>query len=122
VEVCEAYLEGGFPLFVVNSRRYSSSVVGDRDRAVCVDLHVDRGRPSGHYFVYAVVDHFEDHVMKTAGIGASYVHPRPFSYGLEAVQSDDAILIVHFLIFPIHNEQLRIEISMQHPSLCHPHI
>jgi hypothetical protein len=70
--------------------RNSTAVVGDSYGFIGVDGDGDLGAITSKCFVDGVVDHLENHVVKTSTvIGVSDVHAGPFSDGIKALQNFD---------------------------------
>ena len=72
----------------LDAGRNAAAVVGDRDRIVRVDRHVDFGAVAGQRFVDRVVQHFEDEVVQAGAVrGVANVHARPLADRFQAFQN-----------------------------------
>ncbi|MBB5441940.1 hypothetical protein HDG38_000529 [Paraburkholderia sp. WSM4177] len=70
--------------------RHAAAVVGDRDRVVRVDDHLDVVAMPGERFVDRVVEHFEHEVVQTGAIRCiPDVHPRPLAHGVQTFEDLD---------------------------------
>ena len=77
-------------LLRMDIHRYSTAVVGHRDRLVGVDGDGDLRAVTGQCFVDGVVDDLENHVVQTgAVIGVADVHSGPFADRVETLQDFD---------------------------------
>ena len=86
---------GGGDAFVVHVGGDTAAVVGDGDRAVGVQRHLDQRRPSGQGLVHGVVDHLIDHVVQArAVVGVADVHARTLAHRVQALQHLDRVCAV----------------------------
>jgi GAF domain-containing protein len=70
----------------------AAAVVGDGDRAVGVQDHLDPGGPAGEGLVDGVVDHLIDHVVQArAVVGVADIHARPLADSVQALENLDGI-------------------------------
>ena len=109
VEVGQAHLQRGLPLLVVDPRGDTPSVVNDGDGTVLVDGDVHLGREPCHDLVDTVVDDLVDHVVESAGVRGTDVHPGPLPHCLETFEGHDAVrivLLLGVLHAPIHDNRM----------------
>jgi hypothetical protein len=83
-------LGGGSALVFVDVHRDTAAIVHDTHRLIFVDDHVDFAAVPGEGFVDGVVDGLEHHVVQSGPVvGVSYVHSRPLSYRVQALENLD---------------------------------
>ena len=82
-------------LLLVDVDGNAAAVVGDRDRAVAVQRHLDAVAVAGERLVDRVVDHLVDHVVQArAVVGVADIHARALAHGIEAAQHLDGVGVV----------------------------
>jgi hypothetical protein len=67
----------------MQAHRNAAAIVGDGNRAVLVDRHIDAVRVFAERFVRGVIDGFLDDVSRIARPG---IHPRQALHGLDPAQ------------------------------------
>ena len=78
-------LGGGTSFLGVDIHRYSTAVVGHRDRFIRVDGHDDAIAMTGQRLVNGVIHNLENHVMQAAAVVCiADVHAGTFSDGVQA--------------------------------------
>jgi hypothetical protein len=81
-------------LLLVHRDRDAAAVVGDGDRVVRVDRHLDGGGVAGESLVDGVVDDLPDEVVQTALTGRADVHARTLANRLETLEDGDVLGVV----------------------------
>ncbi len=69
--------------------RDTATVVGDRQEALGIEMHVDEVRVAGHRFVHRVVDDFGKEMMQRLLVGTTDIHAGTHAHRLEAFQHAD---------------------------------
>ena len=73
----------------------AATVVGDRDRVVLVDDHVNFvAAVAGQGFVDGVVDHFPQALVETGGRGVTDVHAGALAHSFQTFQHLDAFGVI----------------------------
>ena len=83
--------QGGLPLVLHHVDRDAPAGVGDGDRVVRVDRHVDALVVTRHGLVDGVVDELVDEVVEPSRAGRADVHPGSQADGLEALEDRDVL-------------------------------
>ena len=81
MELGHDHLSRRHAFFMVQVSGDAAAIIGDRDRAIAVQDHLDQITMPGQRLINGVVHHLIDHVMQTGAIiGITDIHAWPFSY------------------------------------------
>ena len=111
------YGRRGNALFRVNSRRYSSAVIGYFDNVSGEDFHLDFGAVPRESFVYRVIDDFINEMMQTGRASRTDIHTGALADRLKPLKNlyiarvvfviDYLGVFVHLLTMPFCIKPLR---------------
>ena len=69
--------------------RHAAAIVGDAQKAVGLERHIDEGRMAGDGLIHRIVEHFGEEVVQRRLVRAADIHARPAADGLQPLQNLD---------------------------------
>ncbi len=93
-QLCQAELQGGDAVALLDTDGEAAAVVLDADAAVRFNHYGDVLAGAGHGLVDGVIDDLVDQVVQTTQAGVADVHGGAFTYVLRALQDLHAALVI----------------------------